>query len=583
MKRLLLMLSLVVGLASTALAETYTDVIDATFLGVTKGSQAISKEFSSENSGITYYVNSTSYKNKTNLGFQLDGSGKDSRKILVVKNDNNLVATKVVVTGQGSSTSKDRTFTVYGKKSVYTSDESADAEATELSTVTKVFSSFTASADLELSDKTMFALGFAAPGGIMYLKSIEITWETAEGGDVPTPVAPKLPVVTFGDVTAENNGEYEVVEGTEVSVTSTGADYLLVTNTTDLTEERIEGNTYSFAVNADDIWEFTGVNETGSSETFTVSFTAVPAPKTGGVVYTLVKSASELVAGETYAIACAEVNKAMSNANQANYRESVDANIANGSFEANDNVLAFTLQKSSTSDAWSMSTVNYAGTDGYFNLSTSKTEFKISATPTYYSVSIDGDANAKIVSGSRSIQYNTDNGRFASYTTNNTSFTTGKAVQLYREEVVAPGIYFNGEQLQAGASPELKAGDKIVIRGHEANELHYKLLNSAMRAPSANLDGWFKHDSNEYEYEVPEGFENESISLAAKAVNNGKESAPVQFVVSEGTMTGVAGVEAEAAEAQTEWFTLQGVRVAAPAEGGLYIRRQGSKVEKVVL
>ena len=163
------------------------------------------------------------------------------------------------------------------------------------------------------------------------------------------------------------------------------------------------------------------------------------------------------------------------------------------------------------------------------------------------------------------------------------SFSQGEAVQLYREEVVAPGIYFNGEQLEAGASPELKAGDKIVIRGHEANELHYKLLNSAMRAPSANLDGWHMNDSNVFEYEVPEGFENMSISLAAKAVNNGKESAPVQFVVSEGTMTGVAGVEAEAADAQTEWFTLQGVRVAAPAEGGLYIRRQGSKVEKVVL
>ena len=179
---------------------------------------------------------------------------------------------------------------------------------------------------------------------------------------------------------------------------------------------------------------------------------------------------------------------------------------------------------------------------------------------------IDENANVKIASGSRTIRYNSSSPRFAMYLS---SATQGKDEQLYREEVVDP--------------PELKAGDKIVIRGHEANELHYKLLNSAMRAPSANLDGWFKHDSNEFEYEVPEGFENESISLAAKAVNNGKESAPVQFVVSEGTMTGVAGVEAEAAEAQTEWFTLQGVRVAAPAEGGLYIRRQGSKVEKVVL
>lgn len=387
-----------------------------------------------------------------------------------------------------------------------------------------------------------------------------------------------MPVVSFGDVTADNNGKYEVVEGTEVSVTSAGADYLLVTNTTGLTKERIEGNTYSFAVNADDTWEFTGGNGTGSSETFKVTFTAVPAPKAGGVVYTLVKSASELVAGETYTIACAEVNKAMSNASQEKYRQIVDVNIVKGSFEATNDILAFTLEKNS--DKWNIATLNYAGTDGYFNLSSSAADFKITDTATGYDVTIDENSNVNIASGSRTIKYNSGSPRFAMYLS---SFSQGEAVQLYREEVVAPGIYFNGEQLEAGASPELKAGDKIVIRGHEANELYYKLLNSAMRAPSANLDGWYMSDSNEFEYEVPEGFENMSISLAAKAVNNGKESAPVQFVVSEGTMTGVAGVEAEAAEAQTEWFTLQGVRVAAPAEGGLYIRRQGSKVEKVVL
>ena len=392
-----------------------------------------------------------------------------------------------------------------------------------------------------------------------------------------------MPVVSFGDVTADNNGKYEVVEGTEVSVTSAGADYLLVTNTTDLTKERIEGNTYSFAVNADDIWEFTGVNEAGSSETFTVTFTAVPAPKTGGVVYTLVKSASELVAGETYTIACADKNMAMSNASQANYRPQTEVNIVNGKFEANSTILAFTLEGEAGN--WNMKTVNYGSdANGYFDLSsTAKDNYLlVTDTPRAWSITIDDSNDAEIKSAlntstTRYIKYNASANRFATYTSGQA------AVQLYREEVVAPGIYLNGEQLQAGASPELKAGDKIVIRGHEANELHYKLLNSAMRAPSANLDGWFKHDSNEFEYEVPEGFESESISLAAKAVNNGKESAPVQFVVSEGTMTGVAGVEAEAADAQTEWFTLQGVRVAAPAEGGLYIRRQGSKVEKVVL
>jgi hypothetical protein len=36
------------------------------------------------------------------------------------------------------------------------------------------------------------------------------------------------------------------------------------------------------------------------------------------------------------------------------------------------------------------------------------------------------------------------------------------------------------------------------------------------------------------------------------------------------------------ADGDVEWFTLQGVRIAQP-EDGIYIRRQGNKVEKVVV
>lgn len=46
--------------------------------------------------------------------------------------------------------------------------------------------------------------------------------------------------------------------------------------------------------------------------------------------------------------------------------------------------------------------------------------------------------------------------------------------------------------------------------------------------------------------------------------------------------SGVEGVVAEEAAAEVEWFNLQGVRVENP-ENGLYIRRQGNKVEKVVI
>ncbi len=47
-------------------------------------------------------------------------------------------------------------------------------------------------------------------------------------------------------------------------------------------------------------------------------------------------------------------------------------------------------------------------------------------------------------------------------------------------------------------------------------------------------------------------------------------------------MSGVEGVVAENADAEVEYFNLQGVKVVNP-ENGLYIRRQGGKVEKVVI
>ena len=54
------------------------------------------------------------------------------------------------------------------------------------------------------------------------------------------------------------------------------------------------------------------------------------------------------------------------------------------------------------------------------------------------------------------------------------------------------------------------------------------------------------------------------------------------LVLSKAGQTGVEDVMAEDADAPVEWFNLQGIRVANP-ENGIYIRRQCSKIEKVVL
>ena len=66
---------------------------------------------------------------------------------------------------------------------------------------------------------------------------------------------------------------------------------------------------------------------------------------------------------------------------------------------------------------------------------------------------------------------------------------------------------------------------------------------------------------------------NEGLTLAAKEGN---------LILAKKVSSGVENVMAEDADAPVEWFNLPGIRVANP-ENGIYIRRQGSKVEKVVL
>lgn len=570
MKRLLLMLSLVVALASTAMA---TDKLAYTLTFNTGSNNSnvstnLSDYFSTESQA---YVNgitaSTSAIYGTAKGLQLGSAKKAGTFTFSLSDAGAVSATKIVVTAKryNAKDNNSATFTIGSQEGTVTPTGTDDAAYEILLDGSKISS---------ISISTTLRVCFT---------KVEVY--VAEGGDTPdpTPVAPGLPVVKFGDITADNNGEYQVVAGTEVNVTSTGAESIIVSNTTD-GEQTIEGDTYSFTVDADEMYEFTGVNSVGSSEKFTVSFTVVEAPKTGGIVYTLVKSTSELVAGETYAIACADKGVAMSSEAQANYRPQIEVSVENGSFEANDNILAFVLEGESGN--WNMSTRNYAGTDGYFDMGSKESDnyLTVVSSPCSWSIDINEAGDAEIKSAfnantTRYVKYNASASRFATYKSGQA------AVQLYREEVVAPKIFINEEEVFAGHVVDLVAGDKVIIRGHEANELHYKLdVNLAgMRAPATDTEGWVKHDSNEFTYEVPEGFENMSISLAAKAVNNGKESTPLQFTVSEGTSTGINGVEAEDAAAKTEWFTIQGVRVAAPAESGLYIRRQGSKVEKVVL
>lgn len=82
------------------------------------------------------------------------------------------------------------------------------------------------------------------------------------------------------------------------------------------------------------------------------------------------------------------------------------------------------------------------------------------------------------------------------------------------------------------------------------------------------------------EYTVPANVK----ELHFVAEKKGLVSTPLSLIINEdGTATGIEDIEAAEAEGATEWYTLQGVRVSAPAAAGLYIRRTAGTVEKVLV
>lgn len=104
------------------------------------------------------------------------------------------------------------------------------------------------------------------------------------------------------------------------------------------------------------------------------------------------------------------------------------------------------------------------------------------------------------------------------------------------------------------------------------------------KAPAADDKTWTNMVAKQgvkYEIDVPTTAGN-YLTIRAKSVLNGLHSEElVKNVDASGNViSGVEGVVADDENAPVEYFNLQGMRVAAD-QPGIYIRRQGSKVEKV--
>lgn len=170
-------------------------------------------------------------------------------------------------------------------------------------------------------------------------------------------------------------------------------------------------------------------------------------------------------------------------------------------------------------------------------------------------------------------------------TVNSVTFTCGGQVQIGTITVT----YDLGKPAPPCIVTETET--TIHVSCDENCTLEYKKVvytpkaNGPARANSIVDDAadWTPLDGNTVEIEkINEDNHGKQFTFRAKHASGAVSDETAFAVNADGTTTGVESVEAEEADAPVEYFNLQGVRVMNP-DKGLFIRRQGNRVEKVMM
>ncbi len=142
--------------------------------------------------------------------------------------------------------------------------------------------------------------------------------------------------------------------------------------------------------------------------------------------------------------------------------------------------------------------------------------------------------------------------------------------------VLIGGTEFEGDRL------ELDYATEVTFPAIEGHSVWYRLStitpepeeNEVVAYAETNEEGFTRYEGA---FSVDPTLHN-GLSYYVQNDANGMRSEVRTLAV--GIPTGVSLIETE--EAEAEYFTLQGIRVDRPAEGGVYLRRVGQKVVKVI-
>ena len=324
MKKLLTFLTLFTLFFGVGWAETVTDEITYSLVGVT-GTSYANWEGKISNSSAVYAGNSAGGNNSIQLRSKDSNSG-------IVTTSSGGKAKSIQITWN-SNTQAGRKVTIYGKNSAYTAASDLYNTSNQGTQIGEI--AYDNENILTLSGNYTH-IGIRSASGALYIDKITITWET-DGGGTPDPTTYSITgtgAVTGGNVTATATSN--ITAGTSVTITaapSTGYELSnLTVDNTDVTNNVNSSYEYTFTMPEHDV---------AVSATFTEQQASTDQ-------YELVKDVTKLAAGDKIIIASTDTDgsgKAMSTTQNSNNRGATDVSISNSIITPGSSVQIITLEK----------------------------------------------------------------------------------------------------------------------------------------------------------------------------------------------------------------------------------------------
>ena len=427
---------------------------------------------------------------------------------------------------------------------------------------------------------------FTASAGQVRLTSLSITY-TKQDTD---PDAVTISANT-GDTKYLSGNTYEVEAGTEITFTVENYEGATITAAVGNDLVDFVDGSYTATINEDTDVTIE-VEKAGKTVSAEYTFTVKIVPVLDGTGWVLVTDAAQLNAGDLLIIASGSA--AAGNKSNTNNRPSVNVTIT-------ENVLTYSetgefqpliVKLGGSTGKWTFETTNYLGTDGYLASATSgsNNHLKVQSTAMTATIAIGSNNNATVVfdaGGSfnrTTLMKNSNSALFACYSGGQ------DPIQLYK--YVAPDPTLDGDPTINVTHASKKGvliveysfkianhnGKPVEVTANIAGMEHIAFVDATPANAPARVAGESTAVSGTLRAEHADLVDASNLNVNLKATLDGQEFFTRQATVT--NTTGIKDVTVEG-EGEAEYFNLQGLRVAQPEAGQLYIKRQAGKAVKV--